>query len=48
MIPERSGYYLGHRMVEAFAADRGIAHALRADALEIADYEEKSQGIQTA
>jgi len=48
VIPERAGYYLGHRMVEAFAADRGVAHALRADAGEIADYEEQSRGIQTA
>jgi hypothetical protein len=48
VIPERSGYYLGHRMAEAFAADRGIAHALRAEAHEIADYEEKARGIQTA
>jgi len=48
VIPERAGYYLGHRMVEAFAANRGVAHALRADAREIADYEEQSRGIQTA
>ncbi len=48
VIPERAGYYLGARMVEAFAADRGIAHALRADAREMADYEEQSRGIQTA
>jgi hypothetical protein len=48
VIPERAGYYLGHRMVEAFAADRGVALALRADAGEIADYEEQSRGIQTA
>ncbi len=48
VIPERAGYYLGHRMVEAFAADHGIAHALRADAGEITDYEERSRGIQTA
>ncbi|MGD8727199.1 MAG: DUF2268 domain-containing putative Zn-dependent protease [Gemmatimonadales bacterium] len=48
VIPERAGYYLGHRMVEAFAADRGIARALRADATDITDYEAHSQGIQTA
>jgi uncharacterized protein YjaZ len=48
VIPERAGYYLGHRLVEAFAADRGLAVALRADAGEITDYEEQSRGIQTA
>jgi hypothetical protein len=32
VIPERSGYYVGHRMVEAVVADWGIARALRASA----------------
>lgn len=48
VIPERAGYYLGHRMVEAFAADRGIAHALRTEAGEIVEFEERSRGMQTA
>jgi uncharacterized protein YjaZ len=48
VIPERAGYYLGHRMVEAFAADRGIAQALRADADECVEYDERARGIQTA
>lgn len=48
VIPERAGYYLGHRMVEAFAADRGIAQALRADADECVRYDERARGIQTA
>ncbi len=32
VIPERSGYYMGHRMVETVVADWGIARALRASA----------------
>ena len=32
VIPERAGYYIGHRMVEALVARRGIAAALRASA----------------
>jgi hypothetical protein len=35
VIPERSGYYLGSRMVESAVADLGIAGALRASALEL-------------
>jgi hypothetical protein len=30
VIPERSGYYVGLRMVEAIIAQQGIARALRA------------------
>jgi len=32
VIPERSGYYVGHRMVETVVTDWGIARALRASA----------------
>ena len=32
VIPERSGYYIGHRMVENVVAEWGIARALRASA----------------
>ena len=32
VIPERSGYYVGHRMVEHVVAEWGIARALRASA----------------
>jgi hypothetical protein len=35
VIPERSGYYLGARMVEAATTDLGIAGALRASAQEL-------------
>ncbi|MFQ5702862.1 MAG: DUF2268 domain-containing putative Zn-dependent protease [Gemmatimonadales bacterium] len=34
VIPERSGYYVGLRMVEAILAQQGIARALRASAAE--------------
>ena len=35
VLPERGGYYVGARMVEAAIADRGIAWAVRAGADEI-------------
>jgi hypothetical protein len=35
VLPERSGYYLGARMVEAAVAERGIAWAIRASAAEL-------------
>jgi len=47
VVPERSGYYIGHRMVEALVADEGIARALRVDADECDSYERRSAG-QTA
>jgi hypothetical protein len=36
ILPERSGYYLGARMVEAAIAERGAAWAVRASAHELA------------
>jgi hypothetical protein len=36
VLPERSGYFLGARMVEAAIAEHGIAWAVRANAAEIA------------
>jgi hypothetical protein len=36
VLPERSGYYLGARMVEAAVSERGIAWAVRAAASELA------------
>jgi hypothetical protein len=35
ILPERSGYWLGARMVEDIIAEKGIAWALRADAHEL-------------
>lgn len=48
VLPERAGYYLGYRMVEALVQDLGIVTALRtrADAFEIA--EDAARGIQSA
>lgn len=48
VVPERSGYYLGYRMVEAIVAERGIAGALRASAEECRQFERRARGVQTA
>jgi hypothetical protein len=48
VIPERAGYYLGHRMVASAVASRGIAEALRLDAGEIEQLETGAWGAQTA
>ena len=37
VIPERSGYYIGHRMVEAIVTEWGMARALRASAADCHD-----------
>jgi hypothetical protein len=37
VLPERSGYYLGTRMVEAAVAQRGLAWAVRASAAELGE-----------
>ena len=48
VIPERAGYYLGHRMSEALVAERGLAAALRAPASDFQQAETVAGGIQTA
>ena len=48
VLPERSGYYLGHRMTEALVQERGIAAALRAPAQDFQIAEDHSRGVQTA
>jgi hypothetical protein len=48
VIPERSGYYLGYRMVEALVAERGLAAGLRAPVAEFQVAEDAARGIQTA
>ncbi|MFQ6044727.1 MAG: DUF2268 domain-containing putative Zn-dependent protease [Gemmatimonadales bacterium] len=48
VIPERSGYYLGLRMVEAMVAEIGIAGALRAAPIDCLRYEERVGGVQSA
>jgi hypothetical protein len=48
VIPERAGYYIGHRMTEALVAERGLAEAIRAGAQEFQGSEDLARGIQTA
>ena len=48
VVPERSGYYLGHRMAEALVAERGIAAAVRAPAHDFQAAEDIARGVQTA
>jgi predicted Zn-dependent protease DUF2268 len=48
VIPERAGYYLGHRMTEALVSERGLAEALRAGAQDFQAAEDVARGIQTA
>ncbi len=48
VLPERSGYYLGHRLVEPYVAEFGVASAVRAGAAECRRAEERALGIQTA
>ena len=48
VLPERSGYYLGHRMTEALVQQRGISAALRASPEEFQAAEDLSRGIQSA
>jgi len=48
VLPERSGYYLGLRMVEPFVAEAGIAAALRAATPEFERAVERATGVQSA
>lgn len=48
VIPERAGYYLGYRMVEAYVAEHGIAEALRASASECLETDRRQTGAQSA
>jgi len=48
VIPERSGYYLGYRMVEALVQEAGIAKALRAPATAFETAERAALGLRTA
>ncbi|MGH7701567.1 MAG: DUF2268 domain-containing putative Zn-dependent protease, partial [Gemmatimonadales bacterium] len=48
VLPERSGYYLGHRMTEALVGQLGIARALRAAAADFQSAEDQARGVQTA
>src|SRR2546425_758479 len=48
VLPDRSGYYHGLRLVENYLAERGIASTLRAAAQEFRRAEERALGIQSA
>jgi uncharacterized protein (DUF1778 family) len=48
VLPERSGYYLGWRLVESYLAEQGLASTLRAAAAEFRTADERALGIQTA
>ena len=48
VVPERCGYYLGHRMAEALVMNQGIARALRAPANAFEVAEHAALGIRTA
>lgn len=48
ILPERCGYYLGHRMAEPLVTARGIAAALRAGAAEFQSFEDEALGFRTA
>jgi hypothetical protein len=48
VLPERSGYYLGLRLVEPYLAEAGLASAVRAAASEFQKASERAVGAQTA
>src|SRR5213594_4929563 len=48
VLPERSGYYLGLRLVESYVAERGLASPVRAAVQEFRTADERALGIQTA
>lgn len=48
VIPERSGYYLGHRMTEALVEKVGLARAVRAAASDFQAADNSAGGIRTA
>jgi hypothetical protein len=48
VLPERSGYYLGLRLVESYIADAGLAAGVRAPADEFRKADDQAFGAQTA
>ena len=48
VLPERCGYYLGHRMAEPLVNERGIRDALRAPASAFQAREDEALGFRTA
>jgi hypothetical protein len=48
VLPERSGYYLGLRLVENYLAEHGAASTVRASTEELKQADDRALGIQTA
>jgi hypothetical protein len=48
VLPERSGYYLGWRMVENYLLEHGAASTVRAAVEELRQADDRASGIQTA
>ena len=48
VLPERSGYYLGFRLVENYFAEHGAASTVRASVEELRQADDRASGIQTA
>ena len=48
VLPERSGYYLGLRIVENYFAEHGAASTVRAAVEELRQADDRASGIQTA
>jgi len=48
VLPERSGYYLGLRLVENYFAEHGAASTVRASVAELRQADDRAMGIQTA
>lgn len=48
VLPERSGYYLGLRLVENYFTDHGAASTVRAAVEELRQADDRASGIQTA
>jgi hypothetical protein len=48
VIPERAGYYLGHRLTEALVQEQGLARALRAPARAFEAAERAALDVRTA
>src|SRR6266508_1598117 len=48
VLPERSGYYLGLRLVENYFGEHGAASTVRAAVEELRQADDRASGIQTA
>jgi len=48
VLPERSGYYLGLRLVENYFGEHGAASTVRAAVEELRQADDRAMGIQTA